>query len=527
MIRISNLKLNIDHDKKDLENTIIKKLRINHTELLDFVIIKKSLDARDKTAIFYNYTVDADVKNESLILKRKRTANISFVKAKKYQYPLQGCSLLKERPIIIGSGPAGLFAGYLLAKKGYKPLLIERGECVEERLKSVEHFWNTGDLDPSSNIQFGEGGAGTFSDGKLNTGVNDLYGRNQLVLQTFVENGAPEKILYENKPHVGTDILAKVVANMRNYINCHGGEVRFKSCFDHFLLKNGKAYGIATKNGEQLFSEIIILAIGHSARDTFSYLIQDSGLNIEAKAFAVGVRVEHLQEKLNLAQYGPKYFDKLPAADYKLTYQTKSGKNVYSFCMCPGGYVVNSSSENGFTCINGMSYSGRDSQNANSAIVVAVKPSDLPGKNIEFQRILEKNTFLAGNGKIVSQKFSDFENKKKSESFGTITPVHKGMTTYGNIWEILPEDVCENILEAMHAFAKKIKGFDDPDVILSAVESRTSSPIRILRDEQMQANIKGIYPIGEGAGYAGGITSAAIDGIKVFEKIYTEYAPLY
>ncbi len=523
MIRINQIKLGLNHSQDDLRRAIVKKLNISDVKLLDFVIIKKSIDARDKSNIFFVYTIDADVSCEELILKKNHNANISKSKNKKYTYPEQGTQKLQHRPVIIGSGPAGLFCAYFLAKEGYKPIVIERGEYVEERIKTVENFWNTGELNPNSNIQFGEGGAGTFSDGKLNTGVNDPMGRNNLVLETFIDNGAPSEILYINKPHLGTDVLMTIVSNMRKFIINHGGEFRFNSCFKKFDVAGGAIKGIFLTDGRFIPADIVVLAIGHSARDTFEYIIRESGLSVEAKAFAVGLRVEHPQTMINKSQYGNVPKDLLPAADYKLVCKTADGSSIYSFCMCPGGYVVNSSSEPGHVCVNGMSYSGRDSQNANSAIVMAVSPSEDPMENIGFQRELERRTYNEGNGRIVSQRLIDFENNIPTSEFGSIKPVHKGLTATGNINNILPEYISKNISEAMHIFAHKIKDFDDPDVILSAIETRTSSPIRIIRNDELEANICGIYPAGEGAGYAGGITSAAIDGIKIFEKIYACY----
>ena len=526
MIRINQIKLGLDHSQEDLRKAIIKKLNISDVKLLDFVIIKKSIDARDKSNIFFVYAVDAAITCEELTLKKNRNANISRSVNKKYAYPEQGMHKLNHRPVVVGSGPAGLFCAYFLAKEGYRPIVIERGECVEERIKTVERFWNKGELNPNSNIQFGEGGAGTFSDGKLNTGVNDPMGRNNLVLQTFADNGAFSEILYLNKPHLGTDELVSIVSNMRRSIIEHGGEFGFNSCFEKFDVADGAVKGIFLTDGQFIPADIVVLAIGHSARDTFEYIIKESGLSVEAKAFAVGLRVEHPQTMINKSQYGNVPDGLLPAADYKLVCKTADGSSVYSFCMCPGGYVVNSSSEPGHVCVNGMSYSGRDSENANSAIVMAVSPSEDPMKNIRFQRELEQKTYNEGHGMIVSQRLSDFENDIPTTEFGSVKPVHKGLTAPGNINNILPEYISKNIKEAMHIFAHKIKDFDDPDVILSAIETRTSSPVRILRNDELQANIKGIYPAGEGAGYAGGITSAAIDGIKIFEKIYAYYQGL-
>lgn len=524
MIRISQIKLPISHSPEDLRKAAAKKLRISHTKLLDLFIVRKSIDARRKDRIRYIYTIDLRTANEKELLKHLHDPDIAPAPDHAYHFPAYGEKILNERPVIIGSGPAGLFAAYFLAEKGFRPLVIERGDPVEERIRAVERFWSTGELDPSSNIQFGEGGAGTFSDGKLNSGIHDTSGRKGLVLRTFVQNGAPEEILYSAKPHLGTDVLVRIVANMRNHIIEKGGEFRYRTVFTKFLEEGGRISGIIVNDRELIPCEAAVLAIGHSARDTFDYLIRGTGLQIDAKPFAVGVRAEHKQERINLSQYGPSWPD-LPPAEYKLTYQSSRGTSIYSFCMCPGGYVVNSSSEPGCLCVNGMSYSGRDSENANSAIVAAVRPSDDPLENIAFQRQLEQKAYQLGRGKIVSQRLEDFENDQPSSSYGSIRPVHKGDTVLANIREIFPAEICEDLAEAMHHFAGQIEGFDDPDVILSAVESRTSSPVRILRDETLQTSVRGLYPAGEGAGYAGGITSAAVDGIRVFEAILNSYRP--
>lgn len=522
----------MEHTPEDLSRAIAKKLRIPDTGLLDYKIIKKSLDAREKPDIRYVYTVDVLVRQEAQILRRLHDKNVSKAPQESYRFVSAGSQKLLHRPVIIGSGPAGLFAGYFLAIKGYRPILIERGEPVQTRIERVEQFFKKGILDPNSNLQFGEGGAGTFSDGKLNTGIKDPAGRKLLVLETFAEHGAPSEILYQNKPHLGTDVLTRVIASMRERILKEGGEYRFGSCFEEFLIENDQLRGLRIRGPEgsyELMADCAVLAIGHSARDTFDYLIRKSPLTIVSKPFAVGVRAEHRQADINKAQYGtqenPESGAVLPPADYKLTCHTSSGRSVYSFCMCPGGYVVNSSSEEGYQCINGMSYSLRDSENANSAIVAAVHPSRDPEENIRFQKEIEQKAWKAGDGKIISQCLEDFEKGTYTKAFGRIRPIHKGETVMGDINEILPEDICADLKEAFHLFGKRIEGYDAPDVVLSAVETRTSSPIRIVRDESMQSPVSGIYPIGEGAGYAGGITSAAIDGIKVFEKICAKYAP--
>ena len=529
------MKLHIDHTPEDLSRAIAKKLRIRDTGLLDYTIVKKSLDAREKPDLRYVYTVDIRVDEEERLLQKLHDRSVSRAPAEQYRFVPMGSEKLLHRPVIIGSGPAGLFAGYFLAIRGYRPILIERGEAVQERIRSVNHFFEDGILDPCSNLQFGEGGAGTFSDGKLNTGIKDPAGRKLLVLQTFTEHGASPEILYQNKPHLGTDVLVRVIASMRERIVQEGGEYRFRSCFEEFLTEDGHVTGVRIKGPQGRYTlpaDCVVLAIGHSARDTFDYLICKSPLKVVSKAFAVGVRAEHRQSDINLAQYGIQPVPDpsgpsgaLPPADYKLTCHTSSGRSVYSFCMCPGGYVVNSSSEEGFQCINGMSYSRRDSDNANSAIVAAVHPSRDPLENIRFQKEIEHRAWLSGGGRIVSQRLEDFEKGQLTKEFGSIRPVHKGATVMGDINEILPEDICTDLKEAFHLFGNRIAGYDDPDVILSAVETRTSSPVQIVRDDSMQSPVSGIYPIGEGAGYAGGITSAAIDGIKAFERISSAHAP--
>ncbi len=540
MIRISQVHLPVIHSYNDLKTSLCKKLHVTNLEDKDIFCVKKSLDARSKKNIIWNYIIDVRVDNEDEVLKKcANDKNIEPAKTKKYHLPKRGTEEIDGRICIIGSGPCGLFAAYMLAKYGYNPILIEQGHAVEERIVSVNDFFEDGKLDIDCNIQFGEGGAGTFSDGKLNTGVNDQKGRNNLVLKTFVENGAPSEILFSNKPHLGTDVLSRIVKTMREKIVANGGLVMFDTKFVDFEVEDGKLSKIILKmkqKGEKekliaIKCSNLVLAIGHSARDTYKMLF-DRKIKMMPKSFAIGVRVEHDQEFINKAQYGfnykELYGDALPIADYKLTCKTEDGRSVYSFCMCPGGYVVNSSSENGRLCVNGMSFSSRDSGNANSAIVVSINPedycfSDSPLDGLEYQKVLEYKAYNACNGKIPVQLFSDFKLKKVSSSFGLVHPETQGDVGFADLNEILPDFVCNDIVEAMEKFEKNIAGFSMGDTVLSGVESRTSSPVRIVRDENFECNIKGIYPCGEGAGYAGGITSAAIDGIKVFEMIYSKY----
>ena len=421
----------------------------------------------------------------------------------------------------------------MLAELGYRPILLERGADVDTRCQDVEHFWETGELDTRSNVQFGEGGAGTFSDGKLNTLVKDPMGRNHKVLEIFVANGASKEILYRNKPHIGTDVLAKVVKNMRKKILANGGNVHFYSQVTDFTFENGKITGLTVTDTRdrkeyRLDAETIVLAIGHSARDTFQVL-NDKQVPMEAKAFAVGIRMEHPQEMIDLAQYGQKRGNHLPAADYKLTAQLESGRSGYTFCMCPGGYVVNASSEKEMLAVNGMSYHDRSGENANSAVIITVRPEDFPGEDVlagvEFQRNLEHRAYEAAGGKIPVQQFTDFCKNETSTAFGEVKPQMRGLYELANVRNIFPEFISHDLEETIHKFDRKIPGYARKDAIVSGVESRTSSPVRILRDQSLQSEIRGLYPCGEGAGYAGGITSAAMDGIKVAEKIVQKYQP--
>ena len=431
-------------------------------------------------------------------------------------------------------GPAGLFCALLLSRAGYAPILIERGRAVEDRQKDVENFWRTGCLNPESNVQFGEGGAGTFSDGKLNTLTKDKTGRNQFVLETFVEFGAPEQILWDAKPHIGTDILQKVIQNMRKEILRLGGLVYFETKFESFVEKDGALQAITISQpgmpALSIDTQVAVLALGHSARDTFR-MLHAHGIAMAAKEFAVGFRVEHPQQMIQEAQYGKNPPEFLSAAPYKMATKLQNGRGVYSFCMCPGGYVVNASSMEGHLAINGMSYAARDAKNANSAIVVSVGAGeyalDDPMGAIDFQMQLEKKAYELGKGAIPQQLYGDFCQNKKSQSYGEFSSVIKGDTQFANLRDLFSEDINTSFMEGMRLFGKKMAGFDREDAILSGVESRTSSPIRIERDMSLNANITGLYPCGEGAGYAGGITSAAMDGMKVAEEIIRKYRVNY
>lgn len=529
MIRIHQLKLPIRHTKDDIEKKICHILHISRAELVSWEILRKSLDSRKKE-IHYSYTIDMKLKNEHRIQKAVDGKNIMLTKEENYRFPDSGNEKLRQRPVIVGSGPAGLFCAYYLARNGYAPIILERGKRVDERMEDVRHFWEQGRLDPESNVQFGEGGAGTFSDGKLNTLVKDKNGRNREALKLFVQMGAPEDILYEAKPHIGTDILVRVVQNLRENIEQYGGEFRFETKLTDLKQRNGTLSDIILQDGEHMPAQLVVFALGHSARDTFS-MLSEKGVPMEAKSFAVGFRVEHPQQMIDQMQYHGKNRMELPAASYKVHTETSGKRGVYSFCMCPGGYVVNASSEEKMLAINGMSYRSRNAQNANSAIILSVTPEDFPSENalsgIEFQRNLERKAYMLGNGAIPQQLYGDFKENKLSAGYGEYDSCVKGRVQFANLREIFTESMNRDFIEGMEEFGKKIKGFNRKDAILSGVESRTSSPVRILRNEQYESEISGIYPCGEGAGYAGGIMSAAMDGMKVAEAIAKKYAKWY
>ena len=530
MIKITQLKLPIEHNKEDLEKKVCKLLQIPPAKLYEIDILKRSLDAR-KMPLMYNYQLGVFADGEEKIVKKLKNKDITMGKLIKYSFPDLGDEALAHRPVIIGAGPAGLFCAYMLAKAGFQPILLERGEAVEERQKKVDHFWKTGTLDRQSNVQFGEGGAGTFSDGKLNTLVKDHHGRSRFVLKTFVEFGAKDDILYESKPHIGTDILVNVVRNMRNEIIKLGGDIRFNSQVTDLRIEKDEIRALQINHEQWIDTETVVLAIGHSARDTFEMLL-DRKVPMRSKAFAVGVRMEHPQKLINENQYGVNYPDSLPAAAYKLTRKVAEERGVYSFCMCPGGYVVNASSEEGMTAVNGMSYNARAGENANSAMIISVRPedfgSDEPLAGVEFQRRLEQAAYREGQGKIPVQLFGDFCRNKVSESLGEIKPNTKGEWIFGNVRSIFPENLAAGLEEGIKGCEHLIPGFAREDALVLGVESRTSSPVRIERDnENLQSAVTGLYPCGEGAGYAGGIMSAAMDGIKVAEAIALKFKPCY
>ena len=525
MIRITQLKLPVDHRQEQLRKKIARTLKCGE-DTFSYEIVRQSLDARHKDDKKFVYTVDVSTPAEKKLLRKNRDKNVTFFEKKEYCFPKPGEEVLKNPPVVVGSGPAGLFCAWYLARAGYRPLVLERGQEAQKRKETVDRFWKDGILDPESNVQFGEGGAGTFSDGKLNTLVKDPNGRNHEVLKRFVEAGAPQEIVYQQKPHLGTDVLIGIVETMRHQIEEMGGAFRFESKVTDLYMENGRLCAVEINDKEKIPAEVCVLALGHSARDTFS-MIHRRGIFMQPKSFAVGLRIEHPQKMINMDLYGEEENEALGAASYKVTHTCENGRGVYSFCMCPGGYVVNASSEEGMLAVNGMSYQARDSKNANSALIVTVSPEDFPEEGvlggITFQRNLEKEAWELGQGRIPVQLFEDFKEHRKSTEFGEVVPQMKGAYVLADVRSILPKEIGDSIEEGVTAFGRKIKGFDRPDALLSGIESRTSSPVRIVRDRQGCANIEGIYPCGEGAGYAGGITSAAMDGIKTAEFICEKF----
>lgn len=530
MLRLNQLRLPAGHSEEDLGREIAKKLGVSTEDIRSYQIVRHSIDCRKKPVLFDSYIVDVKLKSEKkekTILKKK---GHSAVKAEYNPYRMPVVTQEGQKKaghvIVCGSGPAGLFCAYILSKCHVEVTVVERGAPVDRRRLDVEKFWESGQLAPSSNVQFGEGGAGTFSDGKLNTLVKDKEGRSRFVLETFVSFGAPEHILTENKPHIGTDILCTVIKNMRLAMESAG--VRF--LFDTQLTDvDPDAREVFLNSGTVLKYDSLVLAPGHSARDTFSMLC-GRGMKMQAKSFAVGVRVIHPQSLINMSQYGRQEELILPAASYKLAEQLESGRGGYSFCMCPGGYVVNASSEEERLAVNGMSYHARDGYYANSAIIVSVTPDDYendsPLAGIAFQRGLEEKAYMACGGRIPVQLFGDFVSHRKTKDLPDLSGAVKGMYAPADLREVLPSFLCDGIEEAVKKMGRKIAGFDSDDTLLCAVESRTSSPVRLTRNEKGVSSFPHIYPCGEGAGYAGGIMYAAMDGMKIAEHILADTNPL-
>ena len=522
MLRLT-FKIKKDVTKDTLLNEICSKNRININDIIDWHIVKKSIDARNKFDVHYVYVLDFKFKNEIKYSRIKGvqiindlvSANAFIVEHKNFA----------KRPVIVGAGPAGLFAAITFVENGLSPIIVEQGKSVDERQNDISNFINTGKLNPNSNVQFGEGGAGTFSDGKLTTGINSVFCKT--VLETFVKFGAPEEILYTSKPHIGTDNLVNILRNIREYILANGGTFLFNRKFVDFETVNNqisKVYVLDVSDSSNKILEIetdtVILAIGHSSRDTF-YKLYENGIHIEPKNFSVGVRIEHLQEMINTAQYGSVTKLKLPPADYKLAYHNnETGRSCYTFCMCPGGTVMASSSDENTIVTNGMSKFLRDGVNANSAVLVNVTPSDFPSSNvlagIDFQKDLEEKAFVLGGSNYFApvQRFEDFLHNVPSDHFGVVKPTYLPGVTFADLNTILPSFVSDTLKQGISFFGSKLAGFDNPDSILTGVETRSSSPVRIVRDSSFSSNVYGLFPCGQGAGYAGGIMTAAIDGIK-------------
>ncbi len=524
MLRLTEIKLPLAHPETHLKAAILKRLGIVESELLDFSIFRRGFDARKRNAIVLVYTVDVEVNHQAKLLAQK-IPHVVIAPDMTYRVVAQAPAELTERPIVIGMGPCGLFAGLLLAQMGFRPLILERGKAVRERTKDTWGLWRQGKLDPESNVQFGEGGAGTFSDGKLYSQIKDpkFYGRK--VLTEFVKAGAPEEIMYVSKPHIGTFRLVGMVEEMRHNIEQLGGEIRFQSRVTDIEIENDQVCGVVLADGERFATHHIVLALGHSARDTFE-MLHRRGVYMEAKPFSIGFRIEHPQSVIDRARFGANAGNpQLGAADYKLVHHASNGRSVYSFCMCPGGTVVAATSEEGRVVTNGMSQYSRNERNANSGIVVAITPEDFPGDvlaGIEFQRKWESRAFELGGRSYAApaQRVGDFLADRASVNLGEVVPSYTPGVTPTDLSSALPDYAIAAIREALPEFDKQIKGFAMGDAVLTGVETRTSSPLRIKRGENFQSiNIRGLYPAGEGAGYAGGILSAAVDGIEVAEAV--------
>lgn len=528
-LRVFELKLPLDHSGDELSEALVRALGIKRPDVLSFQIRREAVDARRKSAIHLSYTVDVTLRDERKVSAARHAIRVGPIPEEGYVAARPGTEKSRGRPVVIGTGPAGLFAGLALARSGFRPILLERGKAVDERAADVERFWRDGILDPESNAQFGEGGAGTFSDGKLTTLINDR--RCGQVLRELVAAGAPESILAAGRPHLGTDTLRGVVKGLRSIIVGLGGEFRFSSAMTGIGVEAGRLAWIETRGGERIATGAAVVAIGHSADDSFAFL-REAGLAMEPKPFAVGLRVEHPQALIDAAQYGSfAGHPRLGAAEYKLAWHGPSGRSAFTFCMCPGGQVVAAASRPGCLVTNGMSYAARDAENANSALLVNVTPDDFESPDIlagfEFQRRWEALAFeMGGRGyRAPAQLLGDYVAKRPSSQFGAIRPTYEPGVELADLRRALPDFVGETLSGAIPEFGRRIRGFDRPDAVLTGVETRSSSPVRIHRGEDCQSSIDGLYPAGEGAGYAGGIMSAAVDGLRVAEALISRFAP--
>ncbi len=530
MLRLNEVKLPLDHSEEELHAAVADRLSIKVEELLHCKVFRRAVDARKRSAIQLTYTLDIEVKDETAVLngneKLRQSGRIALSPDTTYHFVTKAPQQLQGRPVVIGTGPCGLFAGLLLSQMGFKPIILERGKIVRERTKDTWGFWRKSHFKPESNVQFGEGGAGTFSDGKLYSQIKDKRYLARKVLTEFVKAGAPEEILYVAKPHIGTFRLVSIVEKMRASIESLGGEFRFQNQVTDLVVENKRVAGVKLANGESISSDHVVLAVGHSARDTFR-MLQDRSVYVEAKPFSIGFRIEHPQTLIDGVRWGESAgHELLGAADYKLVHHCKNGRSVYSFCMCPGGTVVAATSEEGHVVTNGMSQYSRKERNANAGIVVGITPDeDYPGDalaGIDFQRRWEVAAFKAGgeNYKAPAQKVGDFLAGRPSTDLGSVIPSYTPGITMTDLSSCVPAYAVEAIREAIPAFDRKIKGYAMKDALLTGVETRTSSPIRIKRNAEYESiNTGGLYPAGEGAGYAGGILSAAVDGIEVAEAV--------